>query len=61
MPRQIMFWFLARTGQAMVGTFLKLKYGAEKVALIINENKTKFVKYSRKQFLGMQLKEEIQN
>jgi hypothetical protein len=45
----------------MVGTFLKLKYGAEKVALIINENKTKFVKYSRKQFLGMQLKEEIQN
>ena len=39
---------VVRSQQAIVDTFFKLKHEAEKVGLIINENKTKFMKYSRK-------------
>jgi hypothetical protein len=38
-----------RTKQTLIDTFLKLKNEALKYGLIVNENKTKYLKYTRKQ------------
>jgi porphobilinogen deaminase len=40
---------MARTKQTLIDTFLKLKNEALKYGLIVNENKTKYLKCTRKQ------------
>jgi len=40
---------VARTEQALVNTFQKIKEGAEKYGLTINQNKTKYMRHSRTQ------------
>jgi ubiquitin len=40
---------MARTKQTLINTFLKLKNEALKYGLIVNENKTKYLKCTRKQ------------
>jgi len=51
---------VTRTKQALIDTFQKLKQGAEKNGLTINQNKTKYMRLSRTQINGNNMELEIE-
>jgi hypothetical protein len=48
-------YIIGRTEQLMVDTSSKLKYGASKFGILLNENKKKYMECTRKQVRGNKL------